>query len=450
MTNKKANMLEKVKFSGIFIKRLLNSKTAITIFLISSIFIMQINASSIKKEEIKKSKAKENGDIKPSLVDSLIKGELDKIVSKTGGLKPTDNKIDEKQKLKDNLTASAKSFLRGEIGKEEKLGKNGAAGDQLFQDKTSGYAPSNTSDSACVDDNISASNYGRPAPTSVKAAVTLAQEKDNGKKTPVVKVNWFNTKLRAKDIGTNSQGDLYVVGLDGFLYKYEFLTDTWCKMEGDFEMTKITRVDVAWDGIPYVITETGDTFYLSCEHKWMRLPGCASDIGIGRGGEIYKTGCDQRDNGYGIYRLYCACPSTCCYKGCLNWRKPCHTCWSHKGDEKQCSWFRIDGSGLKLDVAPSGNPYVIDQNGNISQFDGTNWRNINILAKAYDLTISNEGVLFYIGQDGKIYKSVNEQKGDWIILSGEADAITAGPFSQPWVIRHSDKSVLASSKFEYN
>ena len=268
-------------------------------------------------------------------------------------------------------------------------------------------------------------------------------------KTTRVRVTWFNTKLKAKDIGANSQGELYAVGVDGNLYKYEFLLDSFIHMKGDFELTKISRVDVSWDGIPYVITEVGDTLYLSCDHKWMRLPGCATDIGIGRGGEIYKTGCDQRDLGFGVYRLVCNCPSRSCYKGCQNWRKPCLFCFSFKEDDRTCSWFRIEGNGVKIDVAPSGNPYVINTLGEISQYDGTNWKKIKSV-KAIDLTLSNEGVLLIVSDDNKIYKSVNEAFDLWMMLSGNAESITSGPFSQPWVVRQTDSSVLSSSKFEYN
>jgi hypothetical protein len=301
-----------------------------------------------------------------------------------------------------------------------------------------------------VDGNIPPVNIGDIDATNIETREETPSDKVN-KKLTKIKVNWYNTNLKAQDIGANSQGDLYVVDVKGKLYKYEFLSDSFTHMEGDFELTKIKRVDVNWDGMPYVITETGDTYYLSCDHKWMRLPGCASDIGIGRGGEIYKTGCDIRsDGGYGIYRLYCSCPSTCCYKGCQNWKKPFKFIWGYKPDERTCEWFRIEGNGVKIDVAPSGNPYVIDYNGDIYQYDGTNWRKIPTLTKAYDLTVSNEGVLLFIGQDANIYKLADETKGKWIQLSGQGDAITAGPFTQPWVIRHSDKSVLGSAKFDYN
>jgi hypothetical protein len=265
-----------------------------------------------------------------------------------------------------------------------------------------------------------------------------------------IKVNWFDTKLKAKDLGVNSQGELYVVGADNKLYLYEYLTNSYIHIEGDFELTKIFRVDVSWEGIPYVVTETGDTYYLSCDHKWMRLSGCATDIGTGRGGEVFKTGCDERENGFGIYKLFCNNPVTSDYRGCLNFRKPSNFAWTHKESERTCEWFRIDGNGVRIDIAPNGNPYIIDKNGDIYLNDGTEWRRFATKTKAYDLTLSNDGVLYYIGQDANIYKSVDEMEGKWIQLEGQGIAITAGPFGHPWIIQRDDLNVVGSAKYEYN
>lgn len=132
---------------------------------------------------------------------------------------------------------------------------------------------------------------------------------------------WTPTNLKARDVGVNFQGELYAAGLDGFLYFYEFLANRWKKVVGDYELTSIKRVDVSYDGVPYVVTSCGDTFYLSCDNKWIRLPGCAKDIGAGRGGEIFKTGCDEREGGFGIYRLFCKCECKNCYQGCQRWKK---------------------------------------------------------------------------------------------------------------------------------
>lgn len=348
-----------------------------------------------------------------------------------------------------NIPVTQQKLNSSDEGTQKKLSGSKKATDGECLEAGSESIELATRDNSC-NSNLTDADNGLSDTTSNKTCGTDNLKQTFTKKLKKIKVNWFNTKLKAKDLGVNSQGDLYVVGVDGKLYKYEFITDSWSQMEGDFELTKINRVDVNWDGMPYVINEIGETFFLGCDHKWTRLPGCATDIGIGRGGEVFKTGCDRRNTGYGIYRLFCTCPTTCCYKGCMNWRKLSRFSWTHKSDERNCDWFRIEGNGIKIDVAPSGNPYTIDVSGSILSYDGTIWKKVLTPSLAFDLTLSNEGILFYTGQDGKIYKNINESNGTWSILTGEADAITAGPFSQPWIIRNSDKSVVGTSKFEYN
>lgn len=295
-------------------------------------------------------------------------------------------------------------------------------------------------------DNDTSSNEKKKAK---KETLNSESESESGT-IPKFQANWFDTNLKGKDIGVNSQGDIFIVGADSKLYEYEFATNSFIHIEGDFELTKIFRVDVAWDGIPYVITETGDTYYLSCDHKWMRLSGCASDIGTGRGGEVFKTGCDEREKGYGVYKLFCSTSVTCDYRGCLNFRKKANYFFTHKESGRTCEWFRIDGNGVKIDVAPNGNPYVIDKHGEINLFDGINWRKVSTKVKGYDITLSNEGVLFYIGQDANIYKSVNEIEGKWLQLEGQGIAISSGPFGQPWIVSRENFHVKGTAKFGYN
>ncbi len=458
----------------------------LVLLIILSLYCLEVikaNSSQLKNQDLKpinavlsdqirylnrlRAKAIEDSKIKPeSLSTILIESTAGKEANFSGDLQINGNPQEKEALIQEaciqkvpkeanipkaptsSNSPSAKDFIEAEKQKLKEEFFTTTKKEGLVQASTDTSETSNNTE--CPNSNISDNNIDTSNKANNEVSPPLTFKQSENKKLKKLKVNWYNSKLKAKDLGINSQGDLYAVSLDGKLYKYEFLIDTWDFMEGDFELTRINRVDVDWDGMPYVITDIGDTLFLGCDHKWTRLPGCATDIGIGRGGEVYKTGCDKRNNGYGIYRLHCNCPSNCCYKGCLNWRKLGKFNWSFKSDDRKCEWFRINGNGVKIDVAPSGNPYVIDINGVIYQYDGTNWRKVNTPALAFDLTISNEGILFFTGQDGKIYKQISETSPIWANLIGEADAVTAGPFSQPWVIRNSDKCVLGSAKFDYN
>lgn len=263
---------------------------------------------------------------------------------------------------------------------------------------------------------------------------------------PVTTITWFNTQYQAIDLGVGAEGDLYVVGLDGFLYYYEFLANNFCLVEGDFELTNIFRVDVSYDGTPYVVTACGDTYYLSCDRKWMRLPGCATDIGVGRAGEVFKVGCDARTGGFGVYRLFCKCPCKGCNRGCQRFRKPCSACYQHKGDKKKCYWFRIEGGAVRIDVAPTGFPVIINNTGAVFSYDGTNYTALSGVT-AQDVTVSNEGMILVAAANSNIYEYSSAKT--WVQIAGNATAITAGPYSQPWII-NSSKYVLSSSKMGFN
>ena len=122
--------------------------------------------------------------------------------------------------------------------------------------------------------------------------------------TQCIPMYWQDTQILANDISIGPQGDVYVAAVDGHLYQYDIIKNKYTKIKGDFDLGSISKVSVSNDGTPYVITASGSTYYLNLANKWIRLPGCASDIAVGNGGEVYKIGCDIRTNGYGIFRLF--------------------------------------------------------------------------------------------------------------------------------------------------
>jgi hypothetical protein len=266
-------------------------------------------------------------------------------------------------------------------------------------------------------------------------------------------VNWIKTGLVAVDVGMNPEGEVYATGLDGYLYNYLSIENKWEKIEGDFDLSKMVRLDVNFDGTPYVVTYLGDVYYLNCEHKWQKLPGCARDIGIGRGGEIYKIGCERRIGGFKIYRLICKQSEP--IKPCRRYRKKCETCYSFEGDGRKCKWFNVDGAGVRIDVHPNGNPFIINDTGNISFYDGINWKKIPN-TNAYDLTLTNEGAVYYVGNDYGVYKITPKLYIDDYtkvkfskLLNKSAIAVSGGPYSQLTIVG-SGYNVYSSWKSGYD
>ena len=268
-----------------------------------------------------------------------------------------------------------------------------------------------------------------------------------------ITTKWTTTKQQAIDIGVSSRGDLYSVSLDGKLYQYNFISNTWANMlNSDNQYIYISRVAVSYDGTPYIITQSGETYYNNCDREWVRLQGCAIDIGIGKNGDIYKIGCDSQENGFGIYKLICNqeggnlnMKKQTCNRAKRWWR--CPGCNKHK-EEKNCSWFKVDGAGVRIAVSPKGNPVVVGLNGDIMVFNDENWVALVRGANARDIDISNDGEVFYNDSEMRIFKvgrgyTIPSQ------LCGGAKAITVGPYGQPFVIGN-DYMILSSSKQCFN
>ncbi len=269
---------------------------------------------------------------------------------------------------------------------------------------------------------------------------------------PNYMVNWFNTDFQAEDIGVGSEGDVYAIGLNRRLYIYDFLKNIYKPVLGDIEIPSLSRVAVDSDGTPYVVASSGQIYYLDCSNKWVQLPGCASDIGIGRGGEIWKIGCDDRNGGFGIWKLFCKNKPKCgCEKSCVRFR-PMHYLANVYPTNGHCFWYRVEGAANRIDVNTEGYPNVVTKDGVVYDYDGVNWLRVNgIIAR--DITVSNENEVFVTGKDGGVYMLTNAANGSWIKLGGavadSAIEISAGPLSQPWII-HSSGFIYTSSKGAYN
>lgn len=263
-------------------------------------------------------------------------------------------------------------------------------------------------------------------------------------------VNWSNSNfVGASDVGVGSEGHTYVVGLDGKLYSHDFLANTYILVKGNTDIPAISRVNVDTDGIPYVVCTTGDTFYLDCNNNWIQLSGCASDIGVGRGGEVWKIGCDGRAGGFGIWKLFCSCKCDCGNeRKCLKYKLMNYVSNASSIKQSKCFWYRVEGGASRLDVTPDGNPWVVTDKGDIYGYDGVNWHYVKGVV-GRDIAISNDYMAFVVGLNNAIYSMKKSDDIIWTEISGAGLEISAGPLSQPWIVG-SDKNVYDLSKRAYN
>lgn len=191
---------------------------------------------------------------------------------------------------------------------------------------------------------------------------------------PRQRLGWFWTNIGSQfnDLGVNSEGAIVAIGADGNLYYYQYDMNVWELIQGDFVLYNLARVDVGFDGLIYVTNLSGDTYYLTCNRFWVKLPGCARDIGTGRGHEVAKIGCNECENkdsvspctknlnpahegAYArmthIYKLHCDCDCRCCHRKCNIFIKFVYTC--EKDIDRHCYWLKYPQIVLPRRFYPS-------------------------------------------------------------------------------------------------
>jgi hypothetical protein len=248
----------------------------------------------------------------------------------------------------------------------------------------------------------------------------------------------FDTGFLAQDIGVGSEGDVYAIDLYGKLNFYDFAQAQFLPVQGDIELPPLSRVDVDSEGTPYVVTSEGTTYYLDCNNQWILLPGCGTEIGVGRNGDVWKVGCDGRKGGYGIWKLFCKSTCKCnCGRRCTRFRSytynPAVSSQNYYPNTKTCYWYRVEGGAQRLDVNPEGHPWVLTDKGDVYAYDGINWHHYDGMV-GHDIAISNDGLKYVTSPTNEIYVLLDQRVNEWTLLSQRGKEISAGPFNQPWTI----------------
>lgn len=307
----------------------------------------------------------------------------------------------------------------------------------------------------------------------------------SGSTTIVKKLEFkqLDPNLCFSDLGVNSEGIIVGVGLDGQLYEYAFADQTFNVIVTDYEISNMWRVDINYDGIIYVITRCGDTFYLDCERRWVKLPGCAIDIGAGRSGEIFKLGCEKPENcsapaipGTGkpssshVYKLICSCNCKCCDRRCKVFLKRYKYQTCEPAEKRICYWILLpndlkDFFGrpkkfTRIDAKFTGFPIVTDGDRTIYEFMGGDENKFKQIYQApiiftdiNDIASDNDGNDFYC-TDLACYIVTGSNSETRILdysgFSKGASDVSVGPFGMISFINDNDKRMYTVAKVGFN
>ncbi|HOY19239.1 MAG TPA: hypothetical protein PLC89_18165 [Haliscomenobacter sp.] len=219
---------------------------------------------------------------------------------------------------------------------------------------------------------------------------------------------WRLQPGQARDIAVGADGSVWSIGNvapHGGGYTIQRWTGSaWQAVDG-----AALRVAVDPQGNPWVVNDANQIFRRE-SNRWIQVPGQARDIGIGADGSVWIIGAEVAAGGYSIRY------------------------WSGS------AWVLVGGGGVRISVHPSGQPFVVNNRGEIFQRNVSgSWRNYPGLAT--DIAVGPSGALWVIGTDviGSDF-GIHFWNGlEWNTVDGGGTQIGVGTDGRPWI---------ANSRFE--
>ena len=140
---------------------------------------------------------------------------------------------------------------------------------------------------------------------------------------------------------------------------------------------------------------------------WEQIDGEATDIGIGADGSVWIIGTNEVNGGYGVYR-----------RSVWGWVQ-----------------LEIDGGAIRIDVDPSGNPWVVDNDGNIFRKIGAKWWE-QIDGEATDIGIGADGSVWIIrtSEVNGGYGVYRWSERGWEQIDGGTAQISVDNRGTPWIV----------------
>ena len=161
------------------------------------------------------------------------------------------------------------------------------------------------------------------------------------------------------------------------------------------------REAMRWNFGKFVLLLSAILLWCADAHTqvWMKLPGGATDIGVGANGAVWIIGGDAVGGGYSIYR------------------------WTGS------VWEKVPGGATRIAVAPDGKAWVINNTNNIFRWDGATWQTIP--GGAIDIGIGADGTVWVLGTNQVPHKW---NGSNWTMFDGGATNIAVDPKGIPWVV----------------
>ncbi len=108
-----------------------------------------------------------------------------------------------------------------------------------------------------------------------------------------VENGWERVHVSTSDVGVGANGHVWIINrtpVPGGFQVERLVNGKWKIVSGG-----AIRIDVGPQGYPWIVNNVGDTFRWN-GGGWIKAKCCATDIAVGRDGNVYVTGIDYKNN----------------------------------------------------------------------------------------------------------------------------------------------------------
>lgn len=230
-------------------------------------------------------------------------------------------------------------------------------------------------------------------------------------------VTWETITGGGTDIGVGADGTVWLLGENSWLENKPIFRrdgDLWTPIFG-----KAMSVAVDPDGNAWVANLSGEIFRHD-GNTWVVMPGKAMDIGIGADGTVWIIG----------YKSWPA-----------SWDVPPDNVEVYRWNAGTSVWDKVDGSGVRIAVDPTGRPWIVNRSGEIYRRKANNttagidqWEKMP--GTGSDIGIGADGTVWLV--ESGLWVDNHDifvwNGSDWSATGGSGMRISAGPDGTPWMV----------------
>lgn len=309
------------------------------------------------------------------------------------------------------------------------------------QSLPSTQSPSGTTSGASNQPNTSqntqsptnANTSSQTTSTSTQGTVDTGNSKNQSQnvqpKRPITsELKRLKSDLNITLISLSPQGDLLVADSNGGIYNYNPDTQTSSLIMQIPGTCKPIRLEAAFNGNPFVVTDCGYVHYINSIGAVMQLYNCAKDMKVGRSGELYKLGCVLNNGEYDAQQLYCSLG---------NATYSAYSAVFVGLDNPSCRWVSLNRTGSKL-FAGNNSVFVISQannNNTLYKYDSSinQWTLASDLS-VQDAAIANNGQLYVIDNTSRLHAFNPSLNNSQSILASNIQKVVAGPNNRIYLL----------------